>query len=287
MTADYDFYVALEPNHEVEVDDEGYQLVRCPFVDAVTPWSPSANPEEVNCLFCEWLHDPVELPPCPEEGDADPQVAGGAHGGTHTWSEYAPCKVPLRRIACFGVTMAVHEGIVGDCFEAERRWRKLGGPAFYKIEQHHTGSYACRNSVAHSRAIAIDFNWQRQPMVSKRTPCPADPQMPEFYAKCWQPLGYGSGLYWRSKCDGMHVSKLPNEGGDGVLYRTWKDDEEDELTEEQAQMLEDSYNALFTWPEGKGKDKPRIEHLNVIGNMLHAIGGELKIKFGPDGKKVS
>lgn len=76
----YDFYTRLEPNHTVEVDAEGYQIVICPFrnPDAggnpfVTTWSPNANPEEVDCAFCEHLHhlddDPdYELPGC--EGDA-------------------------------------------------------------------------------------------------------------------------------------------------------------------------------------------------------------------------
>lgn len=139
----------------------------------------------------------------------------------HTWDRYTPCKVPLRRVSAFDISITVHEGIVADVAEADRRWRELGGPDFYVIEQHHTGSYACRRSVGHSRALAIDFNWQRQPMVSKRTPCPMDPQMPRFYEHCFKPLGYGWGALWRSKCDAMHVTKIPSEGGDGILYRTY------------------------------------------------------------------
>ena len=52
----YEYYTRLEPNHEVRVDDEGYQFVRCPFVDGETPWSPNAGPDEVGCEFCAHLH---------------------------------------------------------------------------------------------------------------------------------------------------------------------------------------------------------------------------------------
>ena len=140
----------------------------------------------------------------------------------HTPLAYESCKVPLRRIQVFGVWLTVHEGIVGDCYEAERRWKALGGREWFEIRQADTGSYNCRNSVGHSRAVAIDFNWQSNPYRKPRpsSGCPQQPRMREFYEKCWRPLGYGWGGNWSSACDAMHVSKLVNEGGDGRLYAT-------------------------------------------------------------------
>lgn len=155
--------------------------------------------------------------------------------------DYAACRVPLRRLqGAFDITITVHEGIAEDVWEADRRWRALGGPAFFKVRQSDTGSYNCRPSKAHSRALAIDFNWSDQGMHSRTRPgsdaCRQLPGMKEFYRKCWAPLGYGWGANWRSKCDAMHVSKLVSEGGDGVLYRTWDAREEDDLPYSEADL---------------------------------------------------
>jgi hypothetical protein len=149
----------------------------------------------------------------------------------HTPLAYAPCRVPLRTlVGPFNIRMTVHEGIAGDVWEADRRWRALGGPAFWLVRQGDTGSYNCRPSAAHSRACAIDFNWLSNGMTSKRNPCPGD--MPAaFYRECWEPLGYGWGALWNSKCDRMHISKLLSEGGDGVLYRTWDNEPEDDMAQ--------------------------------------------------------
>lgn len=161
--------------------------------------------------------------------------------------DYQPCRIPLRRaMGVFGgINLAVHEGIYEDVLEADRRWRALGGDKFWNVRSTDTGSYACRNSKAHSRAVAIDFNWSSNGMTSKRTPCPGD--MPAaFYELCWEPLGYGWGANWNSKCDRMHISKLRSEGGNGVLYQTWdgEDGEEEDLTENERKKLDYVYGAV-------------------------------------------
>src|SRR5688500_18104782 len=227
-----EFFPFLEDNHTTRVDESGHLFVRCPYVDAETMFAVEAEPEEVDCEFCSFLHkveDPAAVPddlehfcgdPDEDEGGGDqPPIPGGAHGGEHRWNEYASSRVPLRKAAAFDILITAHAGIYADFAIADAAWRKRGGRKFYVIRQADTGSYSCRNSVGHSRAIAIDFNWSTNPM---RRPRPAtfqmDKQMPEFFALCWRPLGYGSGIYWRSAVDPMHVSKLPNEGGDGRLY---------------------------------------------------------------------
>jgi hypothetical protein len=72
----YEFYTNLEPNHFVEIDGEGYQIVMCVFINPITSdpffttWSPNANPEEVNCLFCEYLNEDYKESPEHGTGDA-------------------------------------------------------------------------------------------------------------------------------------------------------------------------------------------------------------------------
>jgi LysM repeat protein len=218
-------YPFLENNHATRVDAIGLLYVRCPYIDAESVFAAEAEPEEVECQFCLYLKKMVD-PTLPgyfdhecEDGDGDPQIGGGAHGGVHMWSEYAPCKVPLRKVGAFDIFITTHAGRYDDFPLADVAWRKLGGAGFYKIRQGDTGSYSCRNSKTHSRAIGDDYNWSTNPM---RKPRPAtfrmDPQMPTFYAKCWKPLGYGWGGNWKSSVDPMHITKLPSEGGDGRLY---------------------------------------------------------------------
>ena len=71
----YDYYTELEPNHTVDIDSDGYQLVMCPYINPdtndpfCTPWAPTAGPEEVNCLFCEYLNEQYQE--LPEHGIGD------------------------------------------------------------------------------------------------------------------------------------------------------------------------------------------------------------------------
>lgn len=172
--------------------------------------------------------------------------------------DYAPCRVPLRRATGVfgGINITVHAGCYEDVLEADRRWEANGGNALYDIRQGDTGSYNCRPSAAHSRAVAIDFNWSGNPYGPKRTPCPQEKGMREFYELCWKPLGYGWGANWNSKCDAMHVSKLKSEGGDGVLYRTWGEEDwfamasKEELREVVQEELEKRLGHPFD-PDGK------------------------------------
>lgn len=220
-----DVYPFLEANHATRVDAEGNLFVRCPYIDAETMWAAGAEPEEAECEFCVYLKKMID-PTLPgyfdhecEDGDGDPPIAGGAHGKVHMWSEYPSCKVPLRKVGAFDIFITTHAGRFDDFPIADAAWRKLGGKDFFVIRQGDTGSYACRPSATHSRAIGDDYNWTTNPM---RRPRPAtfamDPQMPTFYNKCWKPLGYGWGGNWKSAVDPMHITKLPNEGGDGRLY---------------------------------------------------------------------
>jgi uncharacterized protein YodC (DUF2158 family) len=164
-----------------------------------------------------------------------------------------------------GINMTVHAGVYNDVLEADRLWLKHGGPKLWIVRQADTGSYSCRNSVGHSRAVAFDFNWSTNGMTSKRTPCPGD--MPaEFYEECWEPLGYGWGANWRSKCDRMHISKLVSEGGDGVLYRTWGGGDEDEMTPAQERKLDRLIDLLEEKEGGV-----RREHLDIIENRVLSI----------------
>lgn len=181
---------------------------------------------------------------------------------------YSPCHVPLRRAMNVfgGISITAHEGCYYDILEADRRWRLNGGNALYDIRQGDTGWYNCRPSAGHSRAVAGDWNWSTNGMTSKRTPCPGD--MPvAFYELCWEPLGYGWGAQWNSKCDRMHISKLRSEGGDGVLYRKWSDaDEEDDMTPAQEAKLDKLIDLLEEKEGGVRK-----EHLDIIENRLVSV----------------
>lgn len=236
--ADYSYYAALEPNHEVRVDEDGYQFVRCPFVDAETPWSPNAGPDEVDCAFCIVAReDRFDEFPDEHTGDADPPISGGAHGGTHHVSEYAPCRVPNRAFTWAGLTRPVHEGIHGYMADIRAEWERLGGMLFYEIRS--WWGYAARNCTGkswHERAVAIDVNPAQNPMGSKRTPCPSD--QPGAFVFLFKRRGAGWGGEWSSKCDAMHFSWGPNEGGSGVLYaKAINDTGEDELADAKTEIL--------------------------------------------------
>lgn len=181
---------------------------------------------------------------------------------------YSPCQVPLRRAVVFGgVSITMHAGCYYDLLEADRRWVAAGGNKLYDIRQNDTGSYNCRPSVAHSRAVALDANWLGNPMTSKRTPCPQEVGMKEFYEICWEPLGYGSGMYWRSKCDAMHISLLKSEGGCGILWRKWgNDDQEDWFDMATKKELEDLL-------EEKLKPIREAVHIQIVKNgQKHQMG---------------
>jgi hypothetical protein len=192
------------------------------------------------------------------------------------WDTAVPCRVPLRRVPnAFDLPngLTVHEGIVADVKWADRRWRQLGGPKFWVVRARDTGSYNCRNSVAHSRAIGVDFNWSSNGMTSKRTPCPGD--MPAaFYEECWKPIGYGWGANWRSKCDRMHISKVPSEGGDGWLYVVHDGDGEEDglaVTDKQfadlVETVDDIRAAVLTSGSDAGKKKLDLLQQYVDGRF--------------------
>lgn len=211
----------------------------------------------------------------------------------HTPLAYSPCDVPLRRArGAFDVnSIVVHEGILADVWEADRRWRELGGPDFLVIREGDTGSYNCRNSVGHSRAVAIDFNWRSNPYVKPRPSggCPQQNGMERFYLECWRPLGYGWGGYWNSACDAMHISKLRREGGNGVLWQTWDDDEEDDVSAEDVWSYP-VQDIVASHREGKPVEVPakrslELAHLDAntalqttrdLAKMLGAVSRQLK-----------
>lgn len=61
-------------------------------------------------------------------------------------------------------------------------------------------------------------------------------------------------------------------------------EQEDELTPEEKQQLEDSYNALFVWrAPAPGQPLKRYEHLNIIENMLKALASKAGLEFDVDG----
>lgn len=276
----YDYYVRLDDNHAVRVDEEGYQFVRCPFVNGETPWSPNAGPDEVDCVFCQIAREGEEaLLSFPEshEGDGDPPIGGGEHGDTHSVYEYRPCRVPNRAFTWAGLTRPVHEGLIGELTDIRGDWEKFGGQGYYEIRS--WWGYASRNCTGrswHERGVALDINPAENPMVPKRTPCPSD--MPKSFVTLFKSRGFGHGADWRSKCDAMHFSKGPPEGGDGILYKEVTAGEEDELTPEEKKRLEAVEKAVYVTRGGK-----RYEHINVLDNMLKAIGDKLGLKFNDDG----
>lgn len=127
-----------------------------------------------------------------------------------------PCREPLVPFTWAGLTRPVHEGIVGQLEEIRAEWERRGGQAAYEIRS--WWGYAPRDckTGAHPRAVALDINPAENPMVSKRTPCPSD--MPQWFIDLFKARGFGHGADWKSKCDAMHFSKLPNEGGNGRIY---------------------------------------------------------------------
>lgn len=104
-----------------------------------------------------------------------------------------------------------------------------------------------------------------------------DPQMLKFYEECWEPLGYGWGGNWNSAFDPMHISKLVSEGGDGVLYRTWaEEDDVDEATFKR--WLTEWADAEFDKPKW-GVFKPiylRFELAGVSPDGIQAIYNVVK-----------
>lgn len=250
----YEYYVALEPNHDIEIDDEGYQIVICPFdftedgqlvmhdhpAVRSTPWSPNATPEEVNCLVCEVLNGELHYagPPVHEhagedelEPDGPDPIGGGAHGGVHHIREYAPCKIPLRRISWLRVTITVHEGAVASLGRIEDRYEAANGYERYPVRQAVTAFYVCRKTVS-GRSWSIhalcagDINWDRNPYGKKLIT-----DMPKWFIQLFLDEGWGWGGNWNSVKDAMHFSKAPHEGGNGLLYVGTI--EEDDVTKEE------------------------------------------------------
>lgn len=307
MPADYDYYVALEANHDVRVDDEGYQWVRCPFVDAETPWSPNAGPDEVDCAFCQILREgeaaalafPTEH--AAVDGDADAPIGGGAHGGTHSVYDYRPCRVPNRAFTWAGLTRPIHEGIYGVMSDIVADWQRLGGQDFYEIRS--WWGYAarsCSGSSWHERAVAVDVNPAQNPMVGKRTPCPSD--MPPKFVQLFKKRGAGHGADWRSKCDAMHFSWGPPEGGDGVLYRESKEEDDMALFQDKAEFKATVQEVLDQPPKAfdangmlrrvwKSLWVGDTEHLNLIdaeqarqGRVLAAICDKVGVSLDENGE---
>ena len=134
-------------------------------------------------------------------------------------SEYAACRVPLRRITLGDATIVVHAGAVASIKRIEARWRAHGGNAAYAIRTADTGAYNCRRATGspswskHAWGVAVDVNWQTNPFGSRLVT-----DMPDWFVRLWLDEGWGWGGNWRGKKDAMHFSKFENEGGDGLLY---------------------------------------------------------------------
>lgn len=282
MPADYDFYTRLEPNHDVEVDEEGYQWVVCPFEQRVhggvelhnrptvrtASWSPNANPEEIDCPVCEvfrgelhYAGPPAHLHQGEDEADEEPPIAGGAHGEAHNVSEYAPCKVPLRRIELVrAVWITIHEGATASCGRFRDLYEAADGYNRYPIRQRDTAAYVCRRTISgrtwskHS-ICAIDINWTTNPYGrTLRT------DMPMWFVRLWLDEGWGWGGNWRSVKDAMHMSKFPNEGGDGLLYVGGWVAREDEVTPEDLKKIEELIDRKLDEVVGK----PYREGMTVL-----------------------
>lgn len=131
-------------------------------------------------------------------------------------STIVPGRFPMVRITWAGLPRPVHEGIAEQFRAVIAEWERQGGQRAYPIRS--WWGYATRpnNAGGHPRGVAIDVNPAENPMVAKRTPCPSD--MPRWFIDAWKAQGFGWGGDWRSKCDAMHFSKLPTEGGNGRIY---------------------------------------------------------------------
>jgi hypothetical protein len=127
-----------------------------------------------------------------------------------------PRRVPLVPVTWAGLTRSVHEGIAAQFRHVVRQWEERGGQSAYRIYSWWGYAQRPNNAGGHPRGIAVDVNPADNPMVAKRTPCPSD--MPQWFIQLWKAQGFGWGGDWRSKCDAMHFSKLPNEGGNGRIY---------------------------------------------------------------------
>lgn len=133
-------------------------------------------------------------------------------------SSIKPGRFPMVPITWAGLTRPVHEGIVEQFHAVIRGWEARGGQSAYHIDS--WWGYAPRpnNAGAHPRGVGIDANPADNPMVAKRGPCPTN--MPGWFVDLWKSQGFGWGGDWRSKCDAMHFSKLPDEGGNGLIYES-------------------------------------------------------------------
>lgn len=131
-------------------------------------------------------------------------------------STIVPNRFPMARVTWAGLTRPVHVGIVEQFEYIIDQWERRGGQSVYRI--YSWWGYATRpqDKGAHPRGVGIDVNPADNPMVAKRNPCPSD--MPRWFVDLWKAQGFGWGGDWSSKCDAMHMSKLPYEGGNGRIY---------------------------------------------------------------------
>lgn len=153
------------------------------------------------------------------------------------------CEVPLVRVDWGGITRPVHEGIVDQLRGVIADWEAKGGHDWYPIRQ--WWGYArrqCAGDSWHEVALAVDVNPAENPYVSKRDPCPSD--MPREFVDLFRSRGFGWGGAWNSVCDAMHMSKGPNEGGDGRIYVTEEEDEDMPLTEDDLEKIENRMRAV-------------------------------------------
>src|SRR5690348_15960205 len=149
----------------------------------------------------------------------DVRTRGTAALGERRVSEYTACRVPLVRVPFGDASIVDHEGAAASVKRVEARWKAAGGNAAYRIRPGDTGAYNCRKTTSgsswskHSWGCAIDINWTTNPYG--RT---LHTDMPRWFVKLWLDEGWGWGGNWSSVKDAMHMSKFPNEGGDGRLY---------------------------------------------------------------------
>lgn len=268
-------YTNLEPNHAI-ILEPGFIIVLCPFINPdtghpfETSWSNDAEPDEINCLFCEYLNGKLYHAGPPVHSDekpgTPPPIQGGQHPIAHV-SDYQPCRVPLRRIQWCNISLVTHEGCVPSLMRIDRKWRAADGPRRYPVRQGDTASYVCRhiagssNWSKHSWGCAVDTNWNTNGYNASHH------DYPQWFVDIWISEGWGWGGNWHSSKDWMHTSRFPNEGGNGLLYDG--DGEEDDLPytkdqlkaifkevieEELAKKEKGSFKNLYLWLTYKAKD---------------------------------
>ena len=185
---------------------------------------------------------------------------------------------PLVPVTWAGLKRPVHEGIVDQFQHIIRQWEARGGQDAYLIYSWWGFASRPNNAGAHPRGVGIDINPADNPMVAKRGRCPSD--MPEWFIDLWKAQGFGWGGDWKSKCDAMHMSKMPNEGGNGRIYEapfgavTPTPQEDDD-------MGTTAYHQ-FVPPDGKvhsiGFPPPDAGHVGAVWVSLSSDFGGSKVR---------